>query len=197
MQFRFNPPTWNEATKTLSAHIGSTVRFRVPYPTSIELEINGKPLKKSAPPLSRNYEYAGRIENPGENPATWSVDILTPFDIPYAGDQNGQVAYVLNIVDVSGSIRSQPLQVYYTQPFFYIPRVTTGVTTTTSTNPAGAPRNTGPCPGGAQEKPFAICWRKSGESAYSAGTTACSYAEAVRMLANSFPGFSHSAGACS
>lgn len=197
MQFRFDPPTWNAATRILSANIGSTVRFSVPHPTSIELEINGKRLVKSQPPLSRNYEYAGRIENPGENPAIWSVEILTPFDIPYYGDRDGQAAYVLNIVNVSGSIRSRPLQVYYTQPFVEIPRVAAGGTSRTSTNPVSASRTAGPCPGGAREKPFTLCWRKSGQPPYETGTTGCSHSEAVRLLENAFPGFSNSAGACS
>ncbi len=195
-QFRFNLPTWNTAAHTSTWHIGTTVRFTVPYPTSIELDIKGKPLTKSEPPLSRNYEYAGRIENPGENPVTWSVDIVTPFDVPYAEDQGGQVAYVLSIVDVAGSNRSQPLKIYYRQPQAYVPQIITGTTSTTSTNPTSASRPTGPCPGGAQEQSFLICWRKSGSSPYTAGTTACSYSEAVRLLSNSYPGFSSSAGAC-
>jgi hypothetical protein len=195
-QFTFDSPTWNAAAQAYASHIGTTVRFTVPYPTSLELQINGKPLTKAEPPLSRNYEYAGRIDNPGANPATWSVDILTPFDIPYAEDQGGQVAYVLRIVDVAGSNRSQPLEIYYRQPRAYIPMIITGTTSTTSTNPPGASRPTGPCPGGAQEQSFLICWRKSGSSPYTAGTTACSYSEAVRLLSNSFPGFSSSSGAC-
>ena len=195
-EFRFNPPTWNATSKTYTSHIGSTVRFTVPYPTSIELEINGKPLTNSEPPLSRNYEYAGRIDNPGANPATWSVDILTPFDVPYAEDSGGQVAYVLRIVDVAGSNRSQPLEIYYRQPRAYVPQIITGSTSTHTTNPTSASRPTGPCPGGAQEQSFLICWRKSGSSPYTAGTTACSYSEAVRLLSNSYPGFGSSAGAC-
>ena len=196
MQFRFDYPTWDAAAKTLASHIGTTVRFTVPYPTSLELQINGKPLTQAEPPLSRNYEYAGRIDNPGANPATWSVDILTPFDVPYAQDPGGQVAYVLRIVDVAGSSRSQPLEIYYRQPQVYVPQIMTGTVSTTSTNPTSAPRPKGPCPGGAQEQSFLICWRKSGSSPYTAGTTACSYSEAVRLLSNSFPGFSSSSGAC-
>ena len=194
--FRFSSPTWNAATNATAFHIGTTVRFTVPYPTSLELQINGKALTQAEPPLSRDYEYAGRIENPGANPATWSVDILTPFDVPYAGPQGGQADYVLRIVDVAGSNRSQPLEIQYWQPPVYLPQVMLGTTGTTSTNPSSASRPQGTCPGGAQEQSFLICWRKSGSSPYTAGTTACSYSEAVRLLSNSFPGFSTSAGAC-
>jgi hypothetical protein len=196
VQFRFESPGWNATTEKTVWHIGTTVRFTVPYPTSLELQINGKPLTKAEPPLSTNYEYAGRIENPGANPATWSVDILTPFDVTYTAAQSGQVGYVLSIVDVAGSSRSQPLEIHYFLPVMYIPQVITGTTSTTSTNPPSTSRPTGPCPGGAQEQSFLICWRKSGTSPYTAGTTACSYSEAVRLLTNSFPGFSSSPGAC-
>jgi len=201
-EFRFNLPSYNAATKTSTYHIGSTVRFSVPYPTSIELSIqdvphqNGQPLTKSEPPLSTNYEYAGRIENPGANPAIWSVDILTPFDVPFAQDPGGQVSYVLSIVDVSGSNRSQPLKIYYRQPQAYIPQIITGTTSSTTTNPTSASRTSGPCPGGGQEQSFLICWRKSGSSPYTAGTTACSYSQAVGLLQNSYPGFTASSGAC-
>ena len=197
MQFRFDPPTWNAATQSYVSHIATTVRFTVPYPTAIELEINGKHLTQAEPPLSRNYEYASRIENSEANPATWNVDILTPYDVPYAEGQEGQVAYVLRIVNASGSNRSQPLEIHYRQPRTYVPQILSGgSTSTTSTVPSSASRPAGPCAGGAQEKPFRICWRKFAESPYNAGTTACSYSEAVRLLSNSYPGFSSNAGAC-
>jgi hypothetical protein len=195
-QFRFNSPTWNDATKTSAAHIGTTVQFTVPYPTGIELQINGKPLTKAEAPLSRNYEYAGQIDNPGGNPVTWSVDILTPFDIPFSQDRGGQVDYVLRIVDVSGTNRSAPLEIYYRQPQAYVPQIITGTTSMSTSTPPGASRATGPCAGGAQQQSFLICWRKSGSSPYTAGTSACSYSEAVRLLSNSFPDFSSSQGAC-
>ncbi len=197
MQFRFDPPTWDGGSNTYASRIATTVRFTAPYPTSIELEINGKRLTQAEPPLSRNYEYASRIENSGANPVTWNVDILTPYDVPYAEDQEGQVAYVLRIVNVSGTNRSQPLEIHYRQPRTYVPQILSGgSTSTTSTVPSSASRPAGPCAGGAQEKPFRICWRKFAESPYNAGTTACSYSEAVRLLSNSYPGFSSNAGAC-
>ena len=121
VQFRFDLPGWNATTEKTVWHIGTTVRFTVPYPTSLELQINGKPLTKAEPPLSTNYEYAGRIENPGANPATWSVDILTPFDVAYTAGQSGQVGYVLSIVDVAGSNRSQPLEIHYNLPLVVHP----------------------------------------------------------------------------
>ena len=198
-QFRFNFPTWNATTQVLSAPVASTVRFSVPYPTALELSINGKPLTSSAQPLSRNYEYAGEIENPGANPVTWRVEIRTPFDVPYAQDPGGQVAYELSVVDAAGSARSQPLKILYRQPQAYVPQIFTassGNSSTTSSSPPSASRSTGPCAGGAQEQAFSICWRKANVSPYTAGTTACSYSEAVRMLTNSYPGYSSSPGPC-
>src|SRR5688500_18176393 len=82
--FRFHAPSRNPTTN-VTVHPASTrVRVSVPYPSSIELAINGKPLAKVDPPLlTTNYVYAGAIDNPGQNPATWTTAIKTPFDIPY------------------------------------------------------------------------------------------------------------------
>jgi hypothetical protein len=151
-------------------------------------------LTKSGQPLSRNYEYAARIENPGEDPSIWSVEVLTPFDMPLFGDQTGQAAYMLSIVDVSGSTRSQPLEVYYRQPLVYIPRVITSLTAMTSTRPAGASRIKGPCPA-ARRSVVSVCWRKPGDSAYTVATMACNYPR-VEILLNGF-GLQQHFGACS
>jgi hypothetical protein len=205
-QFTFNPPMWNATAKTFTYHIGSTVRFSVPYPTSIELSIqdvarpNGQPLAKFAAPLSRNYEYAARIENPGGNPANWSVDILTPFDVPYSSAYHvgpAPVLYVLSIVDVSGSSRSQALNINYYDTYYSLP---IPPTYTTATSPANKARTPGPCPGGAQDQPFTVCFRKTQANgdveSHTVATTACSYSQAVSLLQNSYPGFTDSSGVC-
>ena len=111
--FYFDAPVVDPATNQLTHYTESRVCISVPYPTSIELAIDGKPLTKVEPSLlSRNYEYAGTIENPGENPAKWSLSIKTPFDVsPNITSPNPR--YRLTIVNVSGSKRSQPLTIDY------------------------------------------------------------------------------------
>lgn len=195
--FRFKAAEFNEASKTVTHYAGSTVKFTVPYPTSIELAIDGKPLTKVDPPPSSNYEYAGTIENPGGNPATWSVGIRTPFDAPYCSTPNQPTSYVLTIVNVSGSTRSQPLTIRYDQPACFDPstavwRGTTGKSDTPSSS-GGRP---GPCAGGAAEQLFRICFKKQPHLPNDVSVYACSYGAAVKLYSNVFAGWSNSPGPC-
>lgn len=195
--FTFNPPTYN-ATSTSAVHYASSVvRFSVPYPTSIELAINGKPLTKQDPPITTNYEYSGAIDNPGGNPATWSVAIKTPFDAPfYRKYPTFDVAYTLTIVNVSGSKRSAPLTINYLQPWFIPPTVITGSTTSHSSDtPSSTTGRPGPCPGGAAEQPFRICFRNPPQLPNDITVNACSYAQAIGQLTHAY-GTNYTQGAC-
>ena len=188
--FVFHSPELNEATQTFIHHLGSTVRFSVPYPTSIELAINGKPLKKvDRPLLTNNYEYAGTIENPGEKTAIWKVDIQTPFDVPYS------TIYTLTIVDVSGSDRSQPLSIYYSNPVVYPPTPMTMITVKHDAPPTTT-GGTGPCAGGALEQSIHLCLKNPPHDPKNITTTACSYAAAVNLFQPSFPDWRISPGPC-
>ena len=197
-RFTFNQPTYNTTSVHANFHVSSTVRFSVPYPTSIELAINGKPLTKQDQPITTNYEYSGTIDNPGNNPATWTVAIKTPLDVPYFSKYGTtDVAYALTIVNVSGSKRSAPLTINYLQPWFVPPTpVAIGGTTThtpdTSSSTTGRP---GPCPGGAAERSFRICFRNPPQLPHDITIDACSYAQAVARLTNAY-GTSHTQGAC-
>ncbi len=195
--FTFNPPTYNATSVHAVHHASSVVRFSVPYPTSIEIAINGKPLTKLDPPITTNYEYSGAIDNPGNNPATWSVAIKTPFDAPlYRKYPTFEVAYVLTIVDVSGSKRSAPLTINYLQPWFIPPTVITGSTTTHSSDtPSSTTGRPGPCPGGAAEQAFRICFRNPPQLPNDITINACSYAQAVGQLTHAY-GTSYTQGAC-
>jgi hypothetical protein len=212
--FIFNLGT-NQATGKTTYPVSSWVRFTVPYPTSIELAINGKPaqpgsqpvaLTKVDQPVSRQYQYSAVIENPGANPATWRVDLKTPFDVPAFSIKGQRTEYVLTIVDVSGSKRSQPLTIHYVQPFWSPPTVGVAGGTVkvendhTSSAGTGPTPTTGPCQGGAFEQNFDICFTNAnGELPASIGYTACSYDEAVKQFSMVYPvkdGWANHPGPC-
>lgn len=180
---------------TRTHHTQATVKISVPYPTSIELAIDGKPLTKVERQLSGNYEYSASIDNPGGNPANWTIGIKTPFDVPLFRMQSTDVGYTLTIVNVSGSKRSAPLTIYFRQPLFYIPPPITGTTTHKTDTPNTAPGTTGHCPGGASEQPIRICFRNPPQLPNDITITACSYADAVKLVGNAY-GTSHTQGAC-
>lgn len=207
--FQFAKAAFDPTTRVVTFHTGSTVVFTVPYPTSIEAFINGKPLTKVDPPNSDRYEYSGAIVNPGDNPAKWSMGVRTPFDVPFTAP-NYQTGYTLTIVDVSGSQRSAPLTIHYYNPAPFVPPfIITGITYTTDSQTGsttfagpggGTNATTGNCPGGGQEKTYTFCFRTSDSTTkpYSAGTKTCTEAQALAMLTNQFPApqFSATSGAC-
>jgi hypothetical protein len=203
----------NQATGNTIYPVSSWVRFTVPYPTSIELAINGKPsqpgsqpvaLTKVDQPVSRQYQYSGVIENPAK-PVTWRVDLKTPFDVPSFTIGGQRTEYVLTIVDVFKTKRSQPLTIHYVQPWFP-PNVGGGVGRAsfendyTSSGGGGSTAATGPCPGGAFEQNFDICFTNAnGELPASIGYTACNYDEAVRQFSMVYPvqnGWANHPGPC-
>jgi len=191
LQFRFDPPAWNASAQAYTSSIGTTIRFIVPYPASIELEINGKRLTRAEPPLSRNYQYTSSIENAGADPVMWNVEILTPFDVPYAEARGGQAAYVLRIVNVAGPNRSDPLEIQYRQPRTYILQGLPG-----ASSPPAIPKLSATCLDSVQDRAFQDCWMKSGESPYGAAQSTCGYSQSVRLLSNFFPGFRSEPGPC-
>jgi hypothetical protein len=194
--FIFNTPTYAPGSVHATHYVTSVVRFTVPYPTSIELSIKGKPLTKQDPPLTTNYEYSGAIENPGQNPATWRVEIKTPFDVPYFRTYpTTNIAYVLTIVDVSGSQRSAPLTINYLQPWFIPPSPIVGTSSQSRDTPSITAGRPGPCAGGAAEQSFRICFRNPPQLPHDITVQACSYAQAVNSLTNAY-GPNHAQGAC-
>jgi hypothetical protein len=202
--FKFAAPVEDTASQTVIHYTQSTVRFKVPYPTSIELAINGKPLTKVDPPQSNNYEYSGIIDNPGANPATWSVGIKTPFDVPLFGTTSYPTYYKLTIVNVSGSKRSQPLTITYRQPDLYIPSppmtMTGGTTTHRTDTPSTPPGHPGPCAGGANEQTFPICAAHPATAQKrSLGIPGCTYADALKSIQSGLSpadGWSFTSGTC-
>jgi hypothetical protein len=181
---------------------GTTVVITAPYPTALELFIDGKPLTKSDPPNSNRYEYSAVIENPGENPARWSLGIRTPYDVPFFKYQQ-QTSYVLTIVDVSGSERSAPLTINYFNPVPWPgPFVITGMTySSDSPKQSGSASNspTGNCPGGGQDQSYSFCFtNRQDHSRNTVGTTACTSSQALNLLLNQYPTsqFSSSSGSC-
>lgn len=197
--FTFNDPvskTIAGSTQTIF-YDTARVRFSVPYPTSIELAINGKPLTKVDRGLSTQYEYGGDIENPGGNPATWHVGVRTPFD-----QRRWDGSYVLTIVDVSNSKRSQPLSIEIQGPiingrFIQVPpppsiSASVNIEPESASTPAGV---NGPCPGGASEQPFHFC-ESCPSYKFNITLNACSYSSAASLLGSSAPGCGITQGAC-
>lgn len=216
--FQFDPPAGNAATNTLTYYGGSTVVIRAPFPTSLELAINGKPLTKVSMPVRNDYQYSGDIiDATASNPATWSLGIRTPRDVPLNGSAADPNTYTLTIVDVGNSQRSAPLVIFYRNPLPpYVdpippasecyrdiracststgPTYAQGGTTNSTDNPPGG-TSTGHCPNGAQEHHYDFCWKSASTQPYTAGTSACSESEALTLLLNSYPGFTHASGAC-
>ena len=200
--FIFNVAQVNAATQTYAHYTATKITFSVPYPTSIELAINGKPLTKVTRPLSTNYEYQGSISNPGNNPATWIVDIRTPFDFYQYCNPPGQprAAYVLTIVNVSGSNRSQPLSIPIQEPLCYYPPVIVGGgsnnTTHTSDPPSTPTGSPGPCAGGAQEQQVSMCFIQPPYQSQGVTVEACSYADALSLFKDQYAGWGNRPGLC-
>src|SRR6266699_1426601 len=55
-RFQFADAIYNASSRTFFSPAGSIVVLTVPYPTSIEAFIDGKPLTKVDPPSSKNYQ---------------------------------------------------------------------------------------------------------------------------------------------
>lgn len=196
-RFQFVNSIYNASSHSFVSPVGSTVELTVPWPTSIELFIDGKPLTKVDPPSSRNYQYTGEILNGGNTPAKWHLDLKTPFDVPFYS--NGTKAYTLTVVNVSGSNRSAPLKIdYINPPIPYTEFIPRGVSSSSPEMHSGdSPSAGGNCPGGGQEQAYVFCWTKAGDpQKHTAGTTACSAAQAKNLLSNSYSGYSASSGAC-
>jgi hypothetical protein len=197
--FVFSPATTDATTGVTTIPSGSTVVFTVPYPTSIEAFIDGKPLTKVDPPNSNRYEYSAIITNPGSNPARWSMGVRSPYDVPFFkyGTRTG---YVLTIVDVAGSQRSAPATVTYLNPMpFPPPMPITGSTTYRTDSPNGSANTTaGSCPGGGHEQAYTFCFRNANHNPYSAGTTACSESQALSLLSGQYPSsqYTSTSGVC-
>ncbi len=198
--FVFSQPITDTTTGVTVLPSGSTVVFTVPYPTSIEAFIDGKPLTKVDPPNSNRYEYSATITNPGSNPAQWSMGVRSPYDVPYFkyGTRTG---YVLTIVDVSGSQRSAPATVTYLNPMPIpiFPPVTGSTATYKSDSPTGSANTpTGNCPGGGHDAAYTFCFRNANHNPYQAGTTACSESQALALLEGQYPSsqYTHTSGVC-
>jgi len=115
--FQFDQPIFDLSTLTVRYYGGSQVVFTVPFPTTIEVAINGIPLTKVSPPPSPSddYQYSGDITTVS-NVATWTLGIRTPKGIPFNSSAASPNSYILTIVNVGASQRSQPLTIYYRNP---------------------------------------------------------------------------------
>jgi hypothetical protein len=192
---------------TITHHTGATIRISVPYPSSLGLTIlrgtSSTPLTKvDGPMLSDRYTYTASIDNPGGNPATWTISIRQPFDVPFYRSSSGAGIFYLDITDSNpGFTTPAPLRIQFLSPdvgdplniWPHIYSLTSQDSTGATLTPWDAPviHTTEPlrCPPGNTEQTFNVCFKfehpaGSWTEWHRLSVNACSSDEAASRFSN-------------